>query len=280
MIYKDNKDARYIWRKLGGVVQVIVLSCVVAISLNAQDVNSEERLTKLEAKNIYLIEVFTSQGCSSCPPADDAVSILHQEAERLGADVHVLGWHVDYWDRLGWKDPYSSSFSTRRQRNYAQRVRRTTVYTPQVLINGNIEVRNPYQSNFIIDALEAVTVPREALDIDISVDTDRDTAVEVKYTRVDSNGQQRSFLGRGAQYEIGILLTESGLVTTPTRGENRGRRLRNNHVVRAWRFLRLQNDGRISLEIPENMRRDQGAIVVIAQNLTNGKIEYAHTVRL
>ena len=280
MIYKDNEDIRHIWRKLGGVVQIVCFFCVVGISLNAQDADSENRLTKLNAKNVYVIEVFTSQGCSSCPPADDAVSILHKEAERLGADVHVLGWHVDYWDRLGWKDPYSSSFSTRRQRNYAQRVRRTTVYTPQVLINGNIEVRNPYQTNLIIDALEAVTVPREALNIDVSVDVDSNTAVEVKYTRVDNDGQRRSFLGRGTQYEIGILLTESGLVTTPIRGENRGRRLRNNHVVRAWEFLRLQNDGRISLKIPEDMRRDQGAIVVIAQNLANGKIEYAHTVQL
>ena len=81
-----------------------------------------------------VVELFTSQGCSSCPPAD---ALLGELAKRT--DVLALGFHVDYWDYIGWKDPYASKLATKRQRQYAETFKLSYVYTPQMVVNGVTE---------------------------------------------------------------------------------------------------------------------------------------------
>jgi hypothetical protein len=82
-----------------------------------------------------VVELFTSQGCSSCPPAD---ALLNELAQR--PDVIALGFHVDYWDSLGWKDPLSAPGSTQRQRDYASLLNLPTIYTPQMIIDGHLQL--------------------------------------------------------------------------------------------------------------------------------------------
>src|SRR5579872_5297720 len=89
--------------------------------------------------NPVVIELFTSQGCSSCPAADKNLAELIEEAEKKGLPVYGLSFHVDYWNYIGWKDPYSRSEYTARQREYSSFLNSETVYTPQMIVNGEVE---------------------------------------------------------------------------------------------------------------------------------------------
>ena len=97
---------------------------LAAAAVQAQNFESASNLP-------IIVELYTSQGCSSCPPADEFLGELTKDS-----DVLPLSFHVDYWNRLGWRDTFSSPAYTKRQRDYARRARRTTVYTPQMIIHG------------------------------------------------------------------------------------------------------------------------------------------------
>src|SRR5690242_9871377 len=128
-----------------------VLVATIAVALSAMVISAQtspSAANKSADKNgdrkalvPVVIELFTSEGCSSCPPADDVLAMMVKEQPVPGAQIIGLGEHVDYWDRLGWRDQFSSADFTARQNDYASRAFHTdSIYTPQLIVNGAEQV--------------------------------------------------------------------------------------------------------------------------------------------
>src|SRR5580765_4213272 len=109
---------------------------VVTASFSCYSSNKKTDTGIAAGNGFAVIELFTSEGCSSCPPADEAMIDIENEFKK---NVYVIGYHVDYWNYLGWKDIFSNAGWTDRQKAYAQELKLNNIYTPQVVINGSSE---------------------------------------------------------------------------------------------------------------------------------------------
>jgi hypothetical protein len=198
-----------------------------------------------------LLELFTSEGCSSCPPAD---ALLSQLAAEPG--VVALELHVDYWDDLGWKDPFSQHAFSERQATYGQSLGRRGVYTPQVVVNGAAEGVGSDRStiNKLRSAAPALPAP-----VVVSARRDGD-AIDV----------QASASGAPAGADLLVAIAESGLVTDVRRGENSGRRLAHGAVVR--RLETVPASGKLRIPVEPAWQSGKLSVVAILQAPHGGPV--------
>ena len=220
-----------------------------------------------------VVELFTSEGCSSCPPADSLLSKLAKEQPVPGVQIIPLGMHVTYWDQLGWKDPASLALATERQQAYGAIWGGDRVYTPQAVIDGREELVGSDESGVRRAIAKAAKLPRARIDVQTSVDGNKLTA---NATIADLPSDAKEPL------EAWMVVTEDGLTTIVKRGENGGRTLQHDAVVRAVfgsdvaaaRMLGFHADLR-----PE-WRRDRLKAVVIVQGKRTHRIYGAATTAL
>jgi hypothetical protein len=184
-----------------------------------------------------LIELFTSEGCSSCPPADKYLSGLR----RSNSNIILLGEHVDYWNNLGWADPFSSPQWTERQKNYCRKLGANSCYTPQAVINGQREcvAYNQFAIEGAIAQLSNVLV----VPVDLKVVKQTTKSVEISVA-----------VGESARAKnIMVFLVEDGVVVDVPRGENGGRQLGHDGVVRAQTVIKnIQGGTTSSADLPLN----------------------------
>ncbi|MEQ9363375.1 MAG: DUF1223 domain-containing protein, partial [Leptospirales bacterium] len=182
-----------------------------------------------------VIELFTSQGCSSCPPADRVLSLLRQTGQIDGIPIVTLSEHVDYWNRLGWTDPYSMPLFSDRQAAYARAINRSNrIYTPQMVVDG----REEFVGHDLRRATEAVrrAADRERIPLELNVirsasgsDRALTAILRVRAKTAASRPGLKSALS-GA--DVLIAISEDGLDDRVQRGENAGHTLRHDGVVR------------------------------------------------
>ena len=190
-----------------------------------------------------VVELFTSQGCSSCPPAD---ALLAELARR--PDVLAFSFHVDYWDRLGWKDPYSSRAATDRQNRYATLLHLATVYTPQIVVDGKWEA-----------------VGSDRADVERALELARRNRPEVSVTLALDHGRAEIKLGPSSdRMAASVLLIgfDRRHVTAVKRGENSGRTLTHVDVVRG--IEEIAQGGADEIAVPIRWHCDRIAAVVQA----------------
>ena len=206
-------------------------------------------------KHLTVVELFTSQGCSSCPPAD---ALLGRLAKEKG--ILALSFHVDYWDYIGWRDPYAQATYTKRQKHYAENFRKSFVYTPQMVVHGVSETMGSDESR--VRAL--VAKAEQAPDVPIKLKRREDGSLDVT---ISSSAQP-------AHAAVWLAIFDSAHKTSVKRGENRGRVVENFNVVRHFEKIGEWRGDRVRLVIPAAVlkaRKGDGCAVFL-QSAMKGPI--------
>ena len=176
---------------------------------------------------VALVELFTSEGCSSCPPADALLERLVHEAAASGRHVYGVSLHVDYWDRLGWRDRFSSAAVTHRQSQYARRFGLKSLYTPEVVVNGDGECVGSNSGAVEAQIDRALSRPSQVTPALSVTDSGQELRVRCDVPHAP----------QGAT--LNFAWVQSRAVSAPDAGENGGRTLRHANVVRDLKTVEL-----------------------------------------
>jgi hypothetical protein len=226
-----------------------------------------------------LVELFTSEGCSSCPSADDLLMTL----EKTHQEVIVLSEHVDYWNRLGWADPFSSARFSERQRSYASRFGNASVYTPQMVIDGRREMVGSDRVRVLGAIADAASQPTATVTlvpgVQHRVEGSNAVPVEVAIGHLP-------MVRTGETVDVIMAVTEGPLHSQVSQGENRGRTL--NHAAVARRFIELGRldagqrtfSSRMEVSLEPSWNPAKLKVVVFVQERGSGHVLGAASARL
>ena len=214
-------------------------------------------------KGFAVVELFTSEGCSSCPPADEVIAKL--EKEITDRPVYILAYHVDYWNRLGWKDPFSSAEYSKRQNAYAGWLNLSSVYTPQVVVNGKIEFVGS-QEGTLRNAITANL--RKAPKAELSL-TD---------VKLAGNKAVLKYTTKGAANNSTLLLAlvQKNATVEVKRGENGGRTLSHVQIVSNIQNIALNaTSGEAAIALPVKFSSKNYEVIALIQDTRTGEINAA-----
>ncbi|HSK44962.1 MAG TPA: DUF1223 domain-containing protein, partial [Candidatus Binatia bacterium] len=210
-------------------------------------------------RRAVVVDLFTSEGCSSCPPADELLGHLRQDLSAKNVQVIPLGFHVDYWDGLGWKDRFSSADFTQRQERYAQALKVDGPYTPEMVVDGAVEFvgNDPGRAQ---STIRQQASQLETAQVKIAMAGADQLKIQVK-------GPATSSI---ANAWVMLAITEDNLTTQVGSGENGGRTLHHAAVVRKLRQVGTLNHGAsettVPLKLEKDWKRNDLHAVVFVQN--------------
>jgi len=250
-------------------IALINATMLAAIALTAfiwaEPIAKENREQPANGKTFAVLELFTSEGCNSCPPAEQLLARIEKESN--GKPVYVLGYHVDYFDNLGWKDVFGSPDNTMRQRKYSSWLN-AQVYTPQLIVNGSKvfvggderEIRNAIATQLLI---------KHAAVLSFDVHRDGDL-LKINYKTNDIQ----------ASDDLLLALVQKSGSTNVLRGENAGLQFSHVQIVRKMAQVPLKNtsSGSAELNIPKGMAAEQWEVIGMIQNKKTGAISAVNAV--
>jgi hypothetical protein len=207
---------------------------------------------------LAVVELFTSEGCSSCPAADEGLVKL---ASLYPTDVYILGFHVDYWNDLGWKDQFSDASYSERQRKYAAVFGLRSIYTPEVVVNGEVEFVGSDQQR-LTSSIEQQFQKQEFSPILLSARLESGRNFRISYkTKPRSNSL------------MNIALVQLHGQTDVRKGENAGRTLHHINIVRLFTTLpQVEEQGSLAVELPAGLASSDCRVIAFLQDRTTLRV--------
>jgi hypothetical protein len=237
----------------------ITAGFAIAVLVLASFMNHKGNV-KPDSKGFAVVELFTSEGCSSCPPADELVARIQKEDKDK--QVYILAFHVDYWNRLGWKDVFSSAEYSKRQNEYASWLKLKSVYTPQVVVNGKKEFVGSEEGNLRNAIAAGLQTPStSALILNAQKEQGKLTV-------------QYHASGAGKNTSLFLAIVQKAAQTKVERGENGGHTLSHVQIVRKIQSLPLSasGNGNTIIALPDGFSTQGWEVIGFLQNKTNGVI--------
>lgn len=212
-------------------------------------------VNKENYKPIVVLELFTSQGCSSCPSADALLAEVNKAYND--ANVITLSYHVDYWNYIGWKDPFSKSIFSDKQRAYSRKFSSSSIYTPQVVVNGKEHFVGSNKGK-MNTKLKTYLNENSENDVVISNVNKLKDVIKLDY-KVNGNVKNKKL-------RVALVIKERA--TSVKRGENRNRVLKNSNIVIEERYLKLNSGiGQTEITIPKLvLNTDNLSLIVLVEN--------------
>lgn len=260
------------------LLPVLILSCLMPVNLGAQtEAGTHRAASSADSTPAVLVELFTSEGCSSCPPADKLLAELDRDQRIPGITVIALSQHVDYWNRLGWRDPFSSAEFSRRQMAYAQALGIKDFYTPQMIVDGRTEFVGSHRATALEAIARAAHSPKATITLAIKPSTP-DTAkltIQIENVPADSPNDKA---------DVMLAVAESALKSKVNRGENSGRELAHSSVTRRLtRVAALDGttfQGESGVRLDPTWKRQNTKIVVFVQERASRHVLGAASINL
>ena len=222
-------------RNFPGVVVTLCLVLLVIGSVFAAKPNAQSAAPPAGGKAV-IVELFTSEGCSSCPPADALLQKLEAQQPVAGATIVGLEEHVDYWDHDGWRDPFSSSQWTQRQVDYGAKFR-NDAYTPQMVVDG----QSQFVGNNAQEAELEVEKAAHRVKADVAITSQASNAARAQ--RFNVTVGKLAGTQNGDVAEVWLAVAEDGLHSSVSRGENAGRELRHVATLRSLQKIGVADGG-------------------------------------
>lgn len=266
--------------RIAGVVLVLLAAGLVRWGSGSvsPDVAS---MTKAGERIPVLVELFTSEGCSSCPPADRVLHELASTQPVPGIEIVAISEHVDYWNYIGWEDPFSSEYYSARQQTYATAFGHDTVYTPQMVVDGRIQ----FNGSDAAKARDAVARAARQPKAEVKLARRADARDRKLLTLTVEVGKVPPVDGRDFA-EVLVAVTEDALASRVARGENAGRRLAHTAVAREIRSLGRVDpatgsfSARTSILMAEGWKPQDLKALVFVQERARRRILGAASIRL